>query len=265
MKNFFPRNDLDQISKIALAGLFIAIAVILQKVLAINYIPIIPFVRVSPGGPAIIIFASLLLGPWYGLLVGGASDIIGYFIFDASGFGFFPTITLIYTLLGLLPYFLFFIFKKVRSQKTSLIFTIALMFACLATVLVVLLTNDKLTLFSTTTSVTLAMKIAIPSAMLVLFTGLLIFIILYNRRIALKNENLPLHPAQTAFALIIVELVVMVAFGSLMKAIAFGFKTFWVIGFSELILLFINVPLNTIAITILTRVMSKHFLKKNED
>lgn len=265
MKSFFPRNNLDQISKIAFAGLFIAIAVILQKVLAINYIPIIPFVRISPGGPAIIIFASILLGPWYGLLVGAASDVIGYALFDASGFGFFPTITLIYAVLGLLPYFVFSLFKKVRSNKLSLIFIIAFMAICLTIVSIFLFLNNTLTLFSKTYDITLLMKILIPSLMLLLFVCLLLFIILYNRRVRANNENLPLYPAQTSFALIIVELVVMVIFGSLMKAIAFGFETFWVILFSQLIIMFVNIPLNTIVITILVKVISKHFLKKNED
>lgn len=265
MKSFFPRNNLDQISKIALAGLFIAIAVILQKVLAINYIPIIPFVRISPGGPAIIIFSSILLGPWYGLLVGAASDIIGYALFDASGFGFFPTITLIYAVLGLLPYFVFSLFKKVRSNKISLSFIIAFMIISLTIVSVVLFANDTLTLFSNAYSITLLMRILIPSIMILLFVCLLVFIIWYNRKVRASNEDLPLYPAQTSFALIIVELVVMVIFGSLMKAIAFGFETFWVILFSQLIIMFVNIPLNTIVITILVKVMSKHFLKKSED
>lgn len=265
MKSFFPRNNLDQISKIALAGLFIAIAVILQKVLAINYIPVIPFVRISPGGPAIIIFASILLGPWYGLLVGAASDIIGFALFDASGFGFFPTITLIYALLGLLPYFVFSLFKKVRSNKLSLSFIIAFMAISLTIISIVLFANDTLTLFNNIYDITLLMRILIPSIMFLLFVCLLVFIILYNRRVRTNNEDLPLYPAQTSFALIIVELVVMVIFGSLMKAIAFGFETFWVILFSQLVIMFVNIPLNTIVITILVKVMSKHFLKKSED
>ena len=109
------------------------------------------------------------------------------------------------------------------------------------------------------------MRILIPSIMLLLFVCLLVFIIWYNRKVRASNEDLPLYPAQTSFALIIVELVVMVIFGSLMKAIAFGFETFWVILFSQLIIMFVNIPLNTIAITILVKVMSKHFLKKSED
>ena len=74
--------SLAPIQKICLAGLFIALTTILQKVIAINYLAFAPFIRVSLGGPALIIFSSILLGPIYGLFVGMASDVLGYFIFD---------------------------------------------------------------------------------------------------------------------------------------------------------------------------------------
>ena len=64
------KYNLKPIQKICLSGLFIALTVILQKVIAINYIPVIPFVRVSMGGPALIIFSSVFFGPIYGMIIG---------------------------------------------------------------------------------------------------------------------------------------------------------------------------------------------------
>ena len=93
-------NRLSLTSKICLAAIFIVLATICQKVVAINYIAVIPFLRISFGGPAIIIFSSILLGPWFGLLVGLGSDVLGYFIFDPKNNAFFPQITAIYALLG---------------------------------------------------------------------------------------------------------------------------------------------------------------------
>ena len=69
MKINWIKTNLSPIQKICLAGLFTALAVIMQKVVAVNYIPVLPFVRVSFCGPALIIFASILLGPIYGALV----------------------------------------------------------------------------------------------------------------------------------------------------------------------------------------------------
>ena len=94
MLNRVFNYNLKPIQKICLSGLFIALTIILQKVVAINYIPIMPFVRVSPGGPALIIFSSIFLGPVYGMVIGIASDLLGYLIFDPKTMGFFPQITL---------------------------------------------------------------------------------------------------------------------------------------------------------------------------
>ena len=60
---------LDTVQKITLSGIFLALVIIFTRFLAIQYIPVIPFVRISLG-PALIIFSSLLLGPVYGGIIG---------------------------------------------------------------------------------------------------------------------------------------------------------------------------------------------------
>ena len=77
MKFHLIKTNIPIVHKICLAGLIMALVVVLQKVVAINYIPVIPFVRLSLGGPALIIFASVLLGPIYGMLIGIGSDLLG--------------------------------------------------------------------------------------------------------------------------------------------------------------------------------------------
>ena len=57
MKLQFFKTNLTVIQKICLSGLFMALIVILQKVVAINYLAFAPFVRISFGGPALIIFS----------------------------------------------------------------------------------------------------------------------------------------------------------------------------------------------------------------
>ena len=74
--------DLSITKKICLSGIFIALVVIFNKVIALNYIPIIPFVRISFGSIALLIFASIVLGPFYGLVIGAAADVLGYFVFE---------------------------------------------------------------------------------------------------------------------------------------------------------------------------------------
>ena len=107
MKIHWIKTNLTVIQKICLSGLIMALVVILQKVVAINYLAFAPFVRISLGGPALIIFASVLLGPVYGLLIGAASDLLGYLVFDPRTYPPFLQITAIYALLGFVSYFVF--------------------------------------------------------------------------------------------------------------------------------------------------------------
>ena len=121
MKITFFKTNLTQIQKICLAGLFISLIVILQKVVAINYLAFAPFVRISLGGPALIIFASILLGPIYGGLIGMASDLLGYLIFDPRMYPPYLQITAIYTLLGVASYFIFSIVFSIKTRKCLLL------------------------------------------------------------------------------------------------------------------------------------------------
>ena len=98
MKIHFFKTNLTTIQKICLSGLLMALVVIFQKVFAINYLAFAPFVRISFGGPALIIFSSILLGPIYGALIGMGSDLLGYLIFDPRMYPPYLQITAIYTL-----------------------------------------------------------------------------------------------------------------------------------------------------------------------
>ena len=53
----------------------------------------------------------------------------------------------------------------------------------------------------------------------------------------------------------------MVIFGTLMKGLAFGFATYPVILLCQIIVLFVNVPLNTVIISLITNVIKKKNIK----
>ncbi len=227
------------------------LATICQKVLAINYIPIIPFLRISLGGPAIIIFSSILLGPWFGLLVGAGSDILGYFIFDPKNNAFFPQITAIYALLGFASFFIFLLVKKLFGEKIiKFVFPTFLALAFIAITLVVWLVPE-LHLYGGTYNLVLWQKITITASLLVLSAVLLVFIILYAK----KNQQINVY--KIAFSLFLIEVLIMVMFGTLMKGLAFGFATYPMILLCQIIVLFVNIPLNTVLITLLTNIIKK--------
>ena len=242
--------------KICLAGLFIAIVTILQKVLAINYIPIVPFLRISLGGPAIIIFSSIFLGPLYGLVIGAVSDILGYFIFDPKNMGFFPQITAIYALLGLVSFFVFWLFKNIKNVKLMLIIEGVSFAAILGGITVYLFLKNNLQLYGSTYTLELWQKILIPSLMFVLLCGLFVSSLLFERYY--KKDQLPMNPINISFACFVIELLVMILFGTLMKGLAFGFKTYPMILICQLVVMAVNVPLNTWLIILLLKVTNRY-------
>ena len=256
MKISFFKTNLSVIQKICLAGLFIALIVILQKVVAINYLAFAPFVRISFGGPALIIFASILLGPIYGGLIGMASDLLGYLIFDPRMYPPYLQITAIYTLLGVAAYFVFSIVFSIKNIKLlSLIEIAVLSFIWLGVSLYVILSN-QITLFSSTYDVPLISKILIPIVLAMMFA----FIIVFSRLYKPKEEHPLMSPLHICFASFICDLAIIVIFGSIMKAWAFGFATFLAILLTQAMVLFINVTLDTLFICAFQKFTKKYFV-----
>ncbi len=261
LSNSLIKNNLSPISKICIAGLFIALATILQKVIAINYIPALPFLRISLGGPAIIIFSSIFLGPFYGLLVGAGSDLLGYFALDFSGYAYMPQISAIYALLGFLPYFIFMLVKKLNSKKVMMIIESSVLGAIFIAVSLFIILNDSMTMYSTTYTFELWKKILIPVILGILLAFIIIFTVLYEKHSSKKDKKPLLNAYQLSLGLFIVELLVMVLFGTLMKGWAFGFQTYSAILICQIIVLFINVPLNIVLINLLLRITKNRFEK----
>ena len=256
MKIHFFKTNLTVIQKICLSGLFMALVVILQKVVAINYLAFAPFVRISFGGPALIIFASILLGPIYGALIGMGSDLLGYLIFDPRMYPPYLQITAIYTVLGFVSYFIFSFVFSVKNRKLLTIIEIIVMAAIwVATSLFVVL-NNQITLFSSTYDVPLLTKILVPSILGVMFIGIILFSVLYKP----KDDNPYMSPLHICFASFICDLLVIVLFGSVMKAWAFGFATFLTIIICQAMVMFVNVTLDTLFISTFQRFTKKYFI-----
>lgn len=237
--------------KICLAAVLMVLATICQKILAVNYIPVIPFLRISFGGPAIIIFSSILLGPWFGLLVGAGSDILGYFIFDPKNNAFFPQITAIYALLGFGSFFVFLFVKKLLKDNVIKFVTPSFIGLSFIAVVLVIWLAPSLKLYGSTYVLELWQKISISGGLAVLTAGLFAFVFLYAK----KQKDINVF--KVSFSLLVIEIFIMVIFGTLMKGLAFGFATYPVILLCQIIVLFVNVPLNTVLITLLTKVVKR--------
>ena len=248
---------LTTIQKICLAGLFIAVVTILQKIIAINYIPIVPFLRISLGGPGLIIFSSIFLGPIYGMCIGAISDVLGYFLLDPKMMGFLPQITAIYLVLGLVSYFVFLAIKLIKNRLVMIIVEGTTFIGLLVFITLYLFLNPNLQLYGQSYTLELWQKILIPSILFVLLSALFVTSLLLD--IKGDSEDLPLRPINISFSCFVIEMLVMVLFGTLMKGLAFGFETYPMILICQLIVLFINVPLNTWLIMLLLRMTNRFY------
>ena len=255
MVKFKRIYNLSMVQKIALAGIFIVLIALFQKIFAVNYIPVLPFVRISFGGPALIIFSSILLGPWFGLLVGAASDIIGFYIFDPKMFGSAPffQITLIYALLGFASFFIYKFFQVVKNEK--LLLTIEVVIFSLLLI--------GLTLFSILdyqVDLALVYRILIPVGSLILL-ALTLFTQIFVSKFFKKRE-IEINVSSIGFACFVIEMTIMVAFGVLMKWWAFSGSTFIIILVSQIIVAFFNIPLNTFLVSYIMYLSNKLIKQK---
>ena len=255
MVKFKRFYNLSMVQKIALAGIFIVLIALFQKIFAVNYIPVLPFVRISFGGPALIIFSSILLGPWFGLLVGAASDIIGFYIFDPKMMGSAPffQITFIYALLGFASFFIYKFFQTIKKEK--LLLTIEIV------VFSVLLVG--LTLFSALdydVDLSTVYRILIPVVSFILLALTLVTQLLVSK--FFKKREVESNVISTGFACFVIEMTIMVAFGVLMKWWAFSGSTFLIILVSQIIVAFFNIPLNTFLVSYIMYLSNKLIRQK---
>lgn len=246
---------LDQVIKISLSGLILALVIIFTRFLSIQNIPVLPFVRISLG-PALIIFASILLGPLYGGVIGGASDILGILLVpNALGFVINPWFTLIYTLLGILPWCFYQIFKRFSKEKPSFILFSSVLLALWVFVLVCGLTNQAI-LGHTFEAYQLILVFIISFILCVLVIVGVFFI----NRYFMKRSNFSVM--NIALVCLLSEILIMLIGNSIVKSIFFEID-YLVILFFQGIVFFINIPLNTFVVSYLLKLTNKVFLYKN--
>ena len=189
------------------------------------------------------------------MLVGAGSDLLGYFIFDMSGYGFFPQITLTYALLGFIPYFLFALIKLIRNRKAMfLIETISLIGLVVMITLIFNFNNSEWWL-----------RYLIPSLLAVSTVIVLLFSYFYQKHLDKKGIELPINTYQLSLSLFIIEVVVMVLFGTLMKACAFGFGIYSTAVVTQMVVLFVNILLNTVLISLLLKITKNKFKFENQN
>ena len=235
---------ISQVQKITLAALLLALTIILTRITPLQNFPLIPWVRISLG-PALIIFTSILLGPIYGAIVGAGSDILGIVLFpNALGYGINPLFTLVYGLLGILPWLVFFLIKRVKNEHISLIcLGIASILVFLTLIYFIFFSKIVAENYNFETYI----KWIIVSIAFVLLAANIILLFFINRYFKKKYGEDIVLPYNIAFVSFISELVLMLFLNSLVKTVTFEVN-YWVIFFAQAIVFFIDIPLNTFVV-----------------
>lgn len=248
------RNDL--VHKITLSGLILALVIIFTRFLSIQNIPFIPFVRISIG-PALIIFSSIYLGPIFGAVIGGASDILGIVLVPNSlGYGINPFITIVYALLGVVPWVIYKLIKKVKKpQITKICLSSALILLWLF-ILFFLIFNNQITLFGKTYIFEVWHKILIIGLSFLFMAGSAVAVFFIDRHFKKKYDDPIVDPFQVAFASLGAEFLVLLILNSIVKMFFFEVD-FLFIFFAQAIVFFIDIPLDTIVVTYLLVLMKK--------
>lgn len=119
-------KTLTSTQKITFTALLLILDIIGTHIIRTPMLANFSFIRLSIG-PAIVIYSSLFLGPFYGAVVGGCGDILGILLFQGVEGQINPLLTLVYILLGILPYCLEKLTKKMRhSLKKPYVFYVGL-------------------------------------------------------------------------------------------------------------------------------------------
>ena len=242
--------------KICLSGILMALIVIFNKVLAVNYI--IPFARVSFGSIALIIFTSIVLGPFYGLVIAAGADVIGYFVFDMSSFGWFPQITLTYAIMGFVPFFIYKLVKMIKKEKMIMMIEYITFAFILIGISLFFAFNNKIDLGYKVRDLQVYERILYPCLALLLFLVIIFFNTLIHKKV--KAEDLPVNIYQISLIVFFTEIFIDLLFGGLMKSWAFGWNLLLPIYLVQGVIMFFNIPYNTYLIFVIMKA-TKRFLK----
>ena len=234
---------ISQVQKITLSALLLALTIILTRITPLQNFPLIPWIRISLG-PALIIFSSILLGPLYGAIVGAGSDILGIVLFPNSlGYAINPLFTLVYGLLGVLPWILYILIKRIKNRFIPIItFLTSSILVYAALVIFIFLVPSIFANYSFETW----HRILIVSIAFVLMVGTIVSIFFINKFYQKRYGEI-FSPYKIAFVCLVSEIAIMLFLNSLVKTITFEVN-YWVIFFAQLVVFFIDVPLNTFVV-----------------
>lgn len=273
------KTTLSITQKITLSAMLIVMDIFLTRLPGLLQMgPVFSFNRITLG-PAVVIFSSLALGPLYGFIVGAGADALGWVLLGTQTGPLNIFITILYGLLGILPYFLGKLFNKTKPHKWDLgiiLGVLSAMYVLLILFLFPLNSFDNFFQsywgFNDATMLTVKIVFAVIAGVLLVGLGVGLYFTekYFNKKAEFSKEIL--SPIKIAFICLICEIVLMVfykPFSFYLYCYAFlgkSLESSWGISYPMLVLVsipfaFIDIFVNTFSVSWLL-MFSKRFLVK---
>jgi ECF transporter S component (folate family) len=251
-----PKFKFNIIAKISLSALFCAFTIILTKLLSIQNIASLPFIRISLG-PTMVTFSGILLGPIYGGIIGFLSDLLGYFMFDTTGFAYNPLLSLTYLAYGVLGGSFVYLFRLNKKIKFPIVQLISLLFINIFVITFFSL-NDKLILYGKTYNLNGALKVGLIIGPLLV--SIIYFFVYFLISKTIKEEKNKVLLNNISSIVLITFALTQLGLGVIIKSVMFEVDYLFLFA-SQVIATSIEILIGTYTILILYVALMRNFGK----
>jgi ECF transporter S component (folate family) len=227
------------IRKMTLSAMFIAVGLILERVLMI---PIGEVNRIAFGSSAIIL-ASLVVGPIFGAIVGASVDVIGFMINSVGTYT--PYVTIGLAVLGVLPWLLKKVMVSIEKLPGYFNLSYGLLGALLAYGIWFIYSRNAYTFnlgggnFVDVDLSTLFVRIVLPMVAMGVFFGFIYLISRLEKRFSDGAKQNDLNAKSVVFIVLISEILISIIWGVQWRV--------WYLGIPPLALYFNQVAFFVIA------------------
>lgn len=228
------------VRKMTLSAMFIALGLILERVLMI---PIGEVNRIAFGSSAIIL-ASLVVGPLFGAVVGASVDVLGFMINSVGTYT--PYVTIGLTVLGILPWLLSQVMTSLRKLPGYYFLSYGLLAALFAYGVWFIYSRDQYTFnmgggnFVDVLLNTPFVRIVLPLIALLIFFGFVYLTAIIEKKYPSLTTAAGYSPKEILFIVLISEVLISIIWGVQWRvwylgipplALYFNQVAFFVIGF----------------------------------
>ncbi len=249
------------IKNISLSAMFVVLYVVINRFIAINIAAFgsPAFIRITIS-TIVLIIASIVIGPIYGMAVGVVSDIVGALLFPIGAF--FPGYTLTYAMAGLLPGLVFYFSKKFKIKDVFFFLLNLFIEGLLHIGAIVYILIEQSIPTSSKTQFHLSWPLIVVAVVLLLISFATIVWVGY-REIKTKKKKSFYSVSKIWFSYLLIEIVCYFFLNSFWTMILIG-TPFSILFVLKIAKSFFTIPIHVILVMPLVRVLEKRGVIQEE-